>query len=186
MPAVLTVSDIWEADKKAEAIYGTSSELHPGVDYLINNSHSHYIGGHIEGTEVASHFDFENLWSSPPKLRNSFKKRGWRDVLAFQTSQPMHKVHQHIILKAARETQAHILIHPTVGTTKAGDLDYYARVHCYQAIEKYFPNNLAMMSLLPMAMRMLALKKRYGMPLLIKILVVHIFLSGQITLRLLQ
>lgn len=156
MPAVLTISDIWEADKKieAEAVYGTLSELHPGVDYLINTCQSHYMGGQIEGIEEPSHFDFENLWSSPAKLRSLFKKKGWRNVLAFQTSQPMHKVHQHITLQAAREAQAHILIHPTVGTTKPGDLDYYARVHCYQALQQYFPGNLAMMSLLPMAMRM--------------------------------
>lgn len=156
MPAVLTVSDIWQADKKqeAESIYGTSSELHPGVDYLINHCQSHYIGGQIEGTEMPSHFDFEQLWSSPAELRALFKNRGWRNVLAFQTSQPMHKVHQNITLKAARDANAHILIHPTVGTTKPGDLDYYARVHCYQAIQKYYPSNLAVMSLLPMAMRM--------------------------------
>ncbi len=156
MPAVLTVSDIWEADKKreAESVYGTSSELHPGVDYLFNQSHSHYIGGTIEGTEEPSHFDFEHLWSSPAELREQFKKRGWRNVLAYQTSQPMHKVHQEITLQAAREANAHILIHPTVGVTKPGDLDYYARVHCYQAIQKYYPDNLATMSLLPMAMRM--------------------------------
>jgi len=156
MPAVLTVSDIWQADKKleAESVYGTNSELHPGVDYLFNQCQSHYIGGEIEGTEEPSHFDFEHLWSTPAELRSLFKKRGWRKVLAFQTSQPMHKVHQHITLQAARDAQAHILIHPTVGTTKPGDLDYYARVHCYQAIQKYYPANLALMSLLPLAMRM--------------------------------
>ncbi len=156
MPAVLTVSDIWQADKKqeAESIYGTCSELHPGVDYLMNQCQSHYIGGKIEGTENLSHFDFEHLWSTPEELRSLFKKRGWRKVLAFQTSQPMHKVHQAITLQAARDTGAHILIHPTVGITKPGDLDYYARVHCYQAIQQYFPKNLAIMSLLPMAMRM--------------------------------
>lgn len=156
MPAVLTVSDIWQADKKqeAEAIYGTTSELHPGVDYLLNQCHSFYIGGSIEGTEKPSHFDFEQLWSSPAELREQFKKRGWRNVLAYQTSQPMHRVHQEITLQAAREARAHILIHPTVGITKPGDLDYYARVHCYQAIQKYYPDNLAIMSLLPMAMRM--------------------------------
>jgi len=156
MPAVLSVTEIWQADKEleAEAVFGTTSELHPGVDYLINSCQSHYIGGQIQGTEELSHFDFETLWSSPAQLRALFKKQGWRNVMAFQTSQPMHKVHQHIILQAAREAQAHILIHPTVGTTKPGDLDYYARVHCYQAIQKYFPDNLAMMSLLPMAMRM--------------------------------
>ncbi len=75
-------------------------------------------------------------------------------MLAFQTSKPMHRVHKEITLQAARDAQAHILLHPTVGTTKPGDLHYYARVHCYQAIRKYYPDNLAMMSLLPMAMRM--------------------------------
>ncbi len=156
MPAVLTVSDVWKADKllEAESIYGTRSELHPGVDYLINQCQSHYVGGNIECTEPLSHFDFEHLWSSPEEIRKLFKKRGWRKVLAFQTSQPMHKVHQAITMKAARDAGAHILIHPTVGVTKPGDLDYYARVHCYQAIQKFFPNNLAIMSLLPMAMRM--------------------------------
>lgn len=156
MPAVLTVSDIWQADKKkeAESVYGTSSELHPGVDYLFNQCESYYIGGQIEGTEVPSHFDFEHLWSSPAEIRALFKKRGWRNVMAFQTSQPMHKVHQAITIQAARKAQAHILLHPTVGITKPGDLDYYARVHCYQAIQQYFPANLAIMSLLPLAMRM--------------------------------
>lgn len=156
MPAVLTVSDIWKADKTAEAesIYGTQSKLHPGVDYLLNQSQEYYIGGQLKGIEQPSHFDFENLWSTPAELRALFKKRGWRNVMAFQTSKPMHRVHQEITLRAAREAQAHILIHPTVGTTKPGDLHYYARVHCYQAIRKYYPDNLAMMSLLPMAMRM--------------------------------
>lgn len=156
MPAVLTVSEVWQPDKKleAESIYGTNSELHPGVDYLINQCHSFYVGGQIEGVELPSHFDFENLWTTPSELRTRFKQKGWRNVLAFQTSKPMHRVHREITMQAARESQAHILIHPTVGTTKPGDLDYYARVHCYQAIQNYYPENLAMMSLLPMAMRM--------------------------------
>lgn len=156
MPAVLTVSDIWKADKhiEAESIYGTQSSLHPGVDYLLNQSQEYYIGGHVEGIEQPSHFDFEQLWSSPADLRQLFSQRGWNNVLAFQTSKPMHKVHQEITLNAARDAQAHILIHPTVGTTKPGDLHYYARVHCYQAIQKYYPANIALLSLLPMAMRM--------------------------------
>ena len=156
MPAVLTVSDIWKADKKveAESIYSTQSSLHPGVDYLLNQSQEYYIGGQVEGIEQPSHFDFEQLWSSPADLRQVFSKRGWNNVLAFQTSKPMHKVHQEITLNAARDAQTHILIHPTVGTTKPGDLHYYARVHCYQAIQKYYPANIALLSLLPMAMRM--------------------------------
>ena len=156
MPAVLTVSDVWEADKpqEAESIFGTTSELHPGVDYLFNTVQKYYVGGEVTGVELPNHFDFETLWSTPAELRQLFKKRGWRNILAFQTSKPMHKLHREITLKAAREVQAHILIHPMVGITKPGDLHYYARVHCYQALRQYFPQNLAMMSLLPLAMRM--------------------------------
>ena len=100
------------------------------------------------------HHDFENLWDSPDEMRGLFHKLGWRRVVAFQTSKPMHRLQREITLKVAKELQAHILLHPTVGVTKPGDLEYYARVHCYQAIRRYFPHNLAMLSLLPLAMRM--------------------------------
>ena len=155
-PAILIVEDIWQVDKKAEAeaVYGTTSEMHPGVDYLYNQTGEFYVGGKVLGIELPQHFEFESLWSNPLELRKLFNKRGWNNVVAFQTSKPMHRVHREITLAAAKEAQANILIHPTVGMTKPGDLHYYARVHCYQAIMKYFPANMAAMSLLPMAMRM--------------------------------
>jgi sulfate adenylyltransferase len=83
-----------------------------------------------------------------------FNKMGWRRVVAFQTSKPIHRLQREITLKVAKQLQAHILLHPTVGMTKPGDLQYYARVHCYQAIRQHFPHNLALLSLLPLAMRM--------------------------------
>ncbi len=155
-PAILIVEDIWQVDKKAEAeaVYGTTSEMHPGVDYLYNQTSEFYVGGKVLSIELPQHFEFESLWSNPLELRKLFNKRGWNNVVAFQTSKPMHRVHREITLAAAKEAQANILIHPTVGMTKPGDLHYYARVHCYQAIMKYFPANMAAMSLLPMAMRM--------------------------------
>ncbi len=155
-PAILIVEDIWQADKKAEAeaVYGTTSEMHPGVDYLYHQTGEFYVGGKVLGIELPQHFEFESLWSNPQELKKLFNKRGWNNVVAFQTSKPMHRVHREITLAAAKEAQANILLHPTVGMTKPGDLHYYARVHCYQAIMKYFPANMAVMSLLPMAMRM--------------------------------
>ncbi len=156
MPAVLTVSDIWQPDKQHEAqqVYGTSDIEHPGVRYLMNSVNSHYIGGSIEGVQAPVHHDFENLWDTPEEMRAMFAKLGWRRVVGFQTSKPMHRLQREITLRVAKELQAHVLLHPTVGVTKPGDLQYYARVHCYQAIRKYFPHNLAMLSLLPLAMRM--------------------------------
>jgi sulfate adenylyltransferase len=100
------------------------------------------------------HHDFENLWDTPSEMRALFKKSGWQRVVAFQTSKPIHRLQREIALKVAKGLQAHILLHPTVGMTKPGDLQYYARVHCYQAIRRHFPHNLATLSLLPLAMRM--------------------------------
>jgi sulfate adenylyltransferase len=156
MPAVLTVESIWRPDRalEAEAVYGTRDQNHPGVRYLLNAVNPVYVGGRVEAVQAPMHADFEALWDSPAEMRAAFAKMGWRRVVAFQTSKPMHRLQREITLKVAKEQQAHILLHPTVGMTKPGDLHYYARVHCYQAIRRHFPQNLATLSLLPLAMRM--------------------------------
>lgn len=156
MLAVLRVTDMWKPDKKREArlVYGTDSLSHPGVRFLFEQVHGNYVGGEIEGIQLPMHYDFETLRDTPEELRHLFEKHGWRRVVAFNTSKPMHRLHRDITLRAAKEAQANILLHPAVGMTKPGDLHYYARVHCYQAIQRHYPHNLAMLSLLPMAVRM--------------------------------
>ena len=156
MPAVLTVESIWRPDKKLEAekVYGTTDPEHPGVEYLFNSVKNVYIGGSIQGVQLPFHYDFETLRDTPEELRQFFEKQGWRNVVAFHTSKPMHRVHQEITMRAAREANAHILLHPVVGMSKPGDISYYARVHCYQAIRYHYPKSLVALSLLPMAMRM--------------------------------
>lgn len=156
MPAVLTVEDIWRPDlaREAQAVYGTTDPAHPGVRHLLNTVNPVYVGGRIEGVQAPAHHDFENLWDTPEEMRAQFAKLGWRRVVAFQTSKPMHRLQREITFKVAKTLQAHLLLHPTVGVTKPGDLHYYARVHCYQAIRRYFPHNLMRLSLLPLAMRM--------------------------------
>ena len=156
MPAVLTVESIWTPDKvrEAEKVYATTDRNHPGVEYLFDTVNDVYIGGSIQGAQLPFQYDFETLRDTPEELRQYFEKQGWRNVVAFHTSKPMHRVHQEITMRAAKEANAHILLHPVVGMSKPGDLHYYARVHCYQAIKKYYPKNLVALSLLPMAMRM--------------------------------
>lgn len=156
MPAVMTVEDVWRPDlqREAQLVYGTTDTAHPGVRYLLNNTQPVYVGGRVEGLQAPLHHDFESLWDTPAELRALFAKYGWRRVVAFQTSKPMHRLQREITLALAKDLQAHILLHPTVGMTKPGDVHYYARVHCYQAIRRQYPHNLAMLSLLPLAMRM--------------------------------
>jgi len=156
MPAVLTVEDLWRPDRdaEAEAVYGTASPAHPGVRYLLEEVNPVYVGGRISGLQVPTHAEFEDLWESPEELRHRFRKVGWRRVLGVHCSNPLHRVHRELILNAAKAHGTHILLHPAVGTTKPGDLQYYARVKCYKAICAHFPHEMATLSLLPLAMRM--------------------------------
>jgi len=156
MLAVVTVSDVWQPDKNAEAesVFGTTNEEHPAVAYLMNTAHDWCVGGTIECIEFPRHYDFKEHRLTPAQVRDRFATLGWRKVVAFQTRNPMHRAHFELTYRAAADLEANLLIHPVVGMTKPGDVDHYTRVRCYQALLKHYPKNTAMMSLLPLAMRM--------------------------------
>ena len=156
MLAVLDVEDKWTPDKQHEAaqVYGTTSTEHPGVRYLLEQAGDVYLGGSVSGVQLPIHYDFETLRDTPEELRHLFVKMGWKNVIGFHTGKPMHRVHREITLQAAKEAEAHILLHPSVGMTKPGDLHYYARVHCYKAMRTHYPHHMAVLSLLPSAVRM--------------------------------
>ena len=156
MIAVLHVEDVWQPDREAEvqAVFGTTNPEHPGVGYTLNQAHPYYVGGRLEGVQLPLHYDFRALRFAPKRLREEFGRLGWRKIVAFQTRNPMHRAHHELTLRAAKEVEANLLIHPVVGMTKPGDLDHYTRVRCYQAIASHYPPNTARLSLLPLAMRM--------------------------------
>ena len=156
MLAALEVGETWKLDRaaKAEAVYGTQDRKHPGVAHLYERTNNIAVGGRLEGLQLPSHYDFVRLRHTPEELRRRFARLGWRKVVAFQTRNPMHRAHFELTLRAARDLQANLLIHPVVGMTKPGDVDHYTRVRCYQAILERYPRNTAMLSLLPLAMRM--------------------------------
>ena len=79
---------------------------------------------------------------------------GWTTIVAFQIRNPMHHAHKELTVRAAREIGGKLLIHPVVGMTNPGDVDHYTRVRCYKKIMEKFPEDTAIMSLLPLAMRM--------------------------------
>ena len=152
----MTVSDIWKPDKKAEAehVFGTTDAKHPGVDYLLNKSHPVYVGGTLEGLNCRGITTLSNCVIRPGALREKFQKTGWRRVVAFQTRNPMHRAHQELTFRAAKMSEANLLIHPVVGMTKPGDIDHYSRIRCYEHLVKQYPEQTTMLSLLPLAMRM--------------------------------
>jgi sulfate adenylyltransferase len=156
MLAVLHVEEVWQADRQAEAksVFGTTSAAHPGVDYLLNKGNPWYVGGKLEGMQEPSHYDFKALRLTPAELRNEFARMGWRRVVAFQTRNPMHRAHVELTFRAAKVVEANLLVHPSVGMTKPGDVDYFTRVRCYQLLLSKYPPGTVKLSLLPLAMRM--------------------------------
>ncbi len=156
MLAVLHVQEVWQPDLTAEAeqVYGTTNIEHPGVSYLEHDTHPWYVGGQIEGLHLPPHYDFVELRLTPADLRRRIAAMGWRQVVVFQTRNPMHRAHHELTFRAAKELGANLLIHPVVGMTKPGDIDHYTRVRCYQAILRHYPRGTVMLSLLPLAMRM--------------------------------
>ena len=156
MLGVLHVEEVWQPDREAEAksVFGTTSKVHPGVDYLLSKANPWYVGGRIEGTQLPSHYDFKNLRLTPAEQRAEFARLGWRRVVAFQTRNPMHRAHVELTFRAAKIVEANLLIQPSVGMTKPGDVDYFTRVRCYQLLLSKYPAGTAKLGLLPLAMRM--------------------------------
>jgi sulfate adenylyltransferase len=156
MLAALRVEDVWRPDPMAEAerVYGTTDRVHPGVAALLERTHPFRVGGALEVIQLPVHYDFRALRRTPADVRAEFAARGWTRVVAFQTRNPMHRAHQELTLRAARDVNAGLLVHPVVGMTKPGDVDHYTRVRCYQTLLATYPPGGAMLSLLPLAMRM--------------------------------
>ena len=154
--ATITVTDSWLPNKarEAEMVFGSDDLAHPAVNYLHNQAGAVYLGGPVTGIQQPVHYDFRGRRDTPNELRAYFHKMGWRRVVAFQTRNPLHRAHQELTFRAAKEAQANLLIHPVVGMTKPGDIDHFTRVRCYEAVLDQYPSSTTAMSLLNLAMRM--------------------------------
>jgi sulfate adenylyltransferase len=154
--AFLHVEQVYAYDKQVEArgAYGSTDARHPSVTWLQHQP-DHYASGRLEVLRTPPHFDFTALRRTPAQLREHFKDLGWSKVVAFQTRNPLHRAHEELTKRAAKQIGGGLLIHPVVGVTKPGDVDHYTRVRCYRAlVDNYYEPGSAVLSLLPLAMRM--------------------------------
>ena len=154
--AILKVKEFWSPNKKDEAnsVFKTIDQNHPGVDYLFNHTNSNYISGELVPIQSNKYFDFTHLRKSPQAVRDLFRSNHWKDVIAFQTRNPMHRAHFELTRLAMEQHNAQLLIHPVIGISKPGDIDHFTRVKCYQHIMKYYPEDSVELSLINLAMRM--------------------------------
>ena len=154
--AIMEIEDIWpvEVEKEALQVFGTSDQVHPGVQQLYKNSGNFYIGGSIEVLSLPLHFDFKQLRLTPIEVRNIYKRMGWKRIVGFQTAQPVHRPQYELIIKAMQQAKANLLLLPIAGMTKPGDFDHYTRVRCYREVTRHYPPDSFILNLLPFTMHM--------------------------------
>ncbi len=154
--AVMTVEEIyeWDRDEAALRVFGTRDTRHPLVAEMAGWGRRN-ISGPMRVISTGTPWDFRDLRRTPAEVRKALEAFGHRNVVAFQTRNPMHRAHEELVRRAIDAVDGVLLLHPSVGMTKPGDVDHYTRVRTYRALaEKHFPPGRVLLSLLPLAMRM--------------------------------
>ena len=154
--AIMNVEEIYEWDRAevAAKAFGTTDAAHPLVAEM-NRWGSLNISGPIQVLQLPSHPDFRELRLTPAQTRERLLGFGYENVVAFQTRNPLHRVHEELTKRAADTVGGVLLLHPVVGLTRPGDVDHYTRVRTYKALtENYYEGNRVLLALLPLAMRM--------------------------------
>jgi sulfate adenylyltransferase len=154
--AVMELEEVYHYDalREARLVLGTTDPRHPLVSEMVSWGKV-YITGAMKVLDLPKYYDFLELRRTPAQVRAALEKMGHANVVAFQTRNPMHRIHEELTKRAAAEVNGSLLIHPVVGMTKPGDVDHYTRVRVYRALaENYYDQNSTILSLLPLAMRM--------------------------------
>jgi sulfate adenylyltransferase len=154
--AIMRVEEIYEWDPvlEAQSVYGTTDVRHP----LVAEMHSWgklNISGKLDVFALPTHYDFRSIRLTPAQVRERLLALGNHNVVAFQTRNPLHRAHEEITTRAAKQIDGTLLLHPVVGMTKPGDVDHYTRVRSYKVLaDRYYDRRRTVLSLLPLAMRM--------------------------------
>ena len=143
----------WDPTREARLVLGSTDHRHPLVSEMEQWGDL-CISGELKVINLPIYYDFADIRKSPHQVRQILEKIGNQDVTAFQTRNPMHRVHEDLTKRALERVGGSLLIHPVVGLTKPGDVDHFTRVRVYKAlVENYYDEN-TVLSLLPLAMRM--------------------------------
>jgi sulfate adenylyltransferase len=154
--AVMTVEEIyeWDLETTVRQVFGTTDARHP----LVAEMHawgSRNISGRLQVLHLPKHYDFRELRLTPAETRERLAQIGIKNVVAFQTRNPLHRAHEELTKRATEEVAGVLLLHPVVGMTKPGDIDHFTRVRTYKALAaKYYDPNRILLALLPLAMRL--------------------------------
>ena len=154
--AVMRLEEVyhWDAATEGSLAYGTSDAKHPMISEMARWNKV-CISGPLQVVNLPRYHDFLDLRRTPQQVRSLLDQMGNDNVVAFQTRNPLHRIHEELTKRAAAQVGGSLIIHPVVGMTKPGDVDHYTRVRIYKAlVENYYDKKSTVLSLLPLAMRM--------------------------------
>jgi sulfate adenylyltransferase len=154
--AIMQIEEVYHYDPQREArlVLGSTDPKHPLTSEMVRWGKV-YVSGALKVINLPHYYDFVDLRRTPAEVRAILERMGNQKVVAFQTRNPLHRIHEELTKRAAEEVNGSLLIHPVVGMTKPGDVDHYTRVRVYRTlVERYYDRNRTLLSLLPLAMRM--------------------------------
>ncbi len=154
--AIMQLEEIYEWDKAefAQKTFGSTDPRHPLIAEMERWGKTN-LAGAMRVLQLPPRADFRDLRRTPAQTREVLECTGHSNVVAFQTRNPMHRVHEELTKRATEEVNGVLLLHPVVGMTRPGDVDHYIRVRTYKALtSQYYDQNRVVLSLLPLAMRM--------------------------------
>ena len=154
--AIMTLEEVyhWDAETEAALAYGSTDAKHPMVSEMARWNKV-CISGPTKVVNLPKYYDFVELRRTPAQVRELLENMGNDNVVAFQTRNPLHRIHEELTKRAAAQVGGSLIIHPVVGMTKPGDVDHYTRVRIYKAlVDNYYEKKSTVLSLLPLAMRM--------------------------------
>jgi sulfate adenylyltransferase len=154
--ALMAIEEVyaWDRDEVAQKVFGTLDLRHPLVAEMHRWGRFN-ISGRLQVLQLPQHYDFRELRLTPAQTRARLETFGRPNVVAFQTRNPLHRVHEELTKRAVQEVDGVLLLHPVVGLTKPGDVDHFTRVRTYKALaERYYDPDRILLALLPLAMRL--------------------------------
>ncbi len=153
--AIMTVREKYVIERAFECqhVYRTTDFKHPGVQKVMAQGEVNLAGSVRCLSEGEYPEKYKELYVRPAESRAVFAQKGWSKVAAFQTRNPMHRSHEHLV-KIAVEVTDGVFIHQVLGKLKEGDIPAEVRTAAIAAmIDHYFVPGTVIQAGYPIEMR---------------------------------
>src|SRR5215211_3070848 len=104
--AILTLDEVyhWDPETESALAYGSTDPRHPMVSEMERWGKV-CISGPIKVVNLPKYYDFVELRRTPTQVREILAEMDNSNVVAFQTRNPLHRIHEELTKRAAAEVK---------------------------------------------------------------------------------